>query len=161
MKGYLNTYNPMKYFLPYLSRFWLRPLFTPNFRGGFRVLKPKSRDLLPRNLVQTYNWLIDWCIFILLSQESDGALYFGRIRTRLGVDHFPSFTVDVLTSSHVNLLLVRSYQAEIIIRAVGLETNILWSRSRSWSRLFCTGLGLGLEPLWSRSRCSKIGLETR
>ena len=42
----------------------------------------------------------------------------------------------------------------------GLETNILWSRSRSWSRLFCTGLGLGLEPLWSRSRCSKIGLET-
>ena len=42
MKGYLKTYNPMKYFLPYLSRFCLRPLFTPNFRGGFRVLKPKS-----------------------------------------------------------------------------------------------------------------------
>ena len=59
--------------------------------------------------------LIDWCIFILLSRESDGALYFGRIRTRLGVDHFPSFPVDVLTSSHVNLLLVRSHQAEIII----------------------------------------------
>ena len=36
-------------------------------------------------------------------------------RTRLGVDHFPSFPVDVLTSSHVNLLLVRSHQAEIII----------------------------------------------
>ena len=34
---------------------------------------------------------------------------------RLGVDHFPSFPVDVLTSSHVNLLLVRSHQAEIII----------------------------------------------
>ena len=30
--------------------------------------------------------LIDWLIFILLSQESDGALCFGRIRTRLGVD---------------------------------------------------------------------------
>ena len=59
--------------------------------------------------------MIDWCIFILLSRESDGALYFGQIRTRLGVDHFPSFPVDVLTSSHVNLLLVRSYQAEIII----------------------------------------------
>ena len=55
MKGYLETYNPMKYFLPYLSRFRLRPLFTPNLRGGFRVLKPKSRDLLPRNCVQTYN----------------------------------------------------------------------------------------------------------
>ena len=26
-------------------------------------------------------------------------------------------------------------------RAVGLETNFLWSRSWSW--LFCTGLGLG------------------
>ena len=23
MKGYLKTYNPIKYFLPYLSRFWL------------------------------------------------------------------------------------------------------------------------------------------
>ena len=32
--------------------------------------------------------MIDWCIFILLSRESDGALCFGRIRTRLGVDHF-------------------------------------------------------------------------
>ena len=62
------------------------------------------------------NWkLIDWCIFILLSRESDGALCFGRIRTRLGVDHFPSFPVGVLTSSQVNLLLVRSHQAEIII----------------------------------------------
>ena len=59
--------------------------------------------------------MIDWCIFILLSRESDGALCFGRIRTRLGVDHFPSFPVGVLTSSHVNLLLVRSHQAEIIV----------------------------------------------
>ena len=58
MKGYLKTYNHTKCFLPYLiSRFCLRPLFTPNFRCGFRVLKPKSRDLLPRNLVQTYNLL--------------------------------------------------------------------------------------------------------
>ena len=30
-----------------------------NLRGGFRVLKPKSRDLLPRNWVQTYNTLIE------------------------------------------------------------------------------------------------------
>ena len=55
MKGYLETYNHMKYFLPYLSRFGLRPLFTPNLLGGFLALKPKSRDVLPRNLVQTYN----------------------------------------------------------------------------------------------------------
>ena len=53
MKGYVKTYNHMKYFLPYLSCVWLRPLFTLNLQGGFRVLKPKSRDLLPRNLVQT------------------------------------------------------------------------------------------------------------
>ena len=61
MKGYLETYNHMKYFLPYLSRFWLRPHFTPSMRGGFLVLKPKSRDLLPRNVVQTYNSLISNC----------------------------------------------------------------------------------------------------
>jgi len=30
-------------------------------------------------------------IFILLSRESDGALYFGQIRTRLGVVHFQVF----------------------------------------------------------------------
>ena len=41
--------------------FLLRLLFTPNLRGGFWVLKPKSRDLLPRNLVQTYNSLISNC----------------------------------------------------------------------------------------------------
>ena len=47
--------------MPYLSGFQLRPLFTPNLRGGFRVLKPMSRDLLPRNLVQTYNLLFLNC----------------------------------------------------------------------------------------------------
>ena len=65
--------------------------------------------------VCTTKILIDWCIFILLSRESNRALCFGRIRNHLGVDHFPSFPVDVLTSSHVNLLLVQSHQAEIII----------------------------------------------
>ena len=34
MKGYFKTYKQMKYFLPYFSRFQLRPLFTPNLRGG-------------------------------------------------------------------------------------------------------------------------------
>ena len=43
------------------------------------------------NRSATSSRLIDWCIFILLSREIDGALYFGRIRTRLRVDHFPSF----------------------------------------------------------------------
>ena len=44
MKGYLKTYNGVKYFLPYLSRFLMRPLFTSSLRGGFRVPKPKSRN---------------------------------------------------------------------------------------------------------------------
>ena len=69
MKGYLETYNSMKYFLPYLSRFWLRPLFTPNLRGGFRILKSKSRDLLPRNLVQTCNSLISNCCQNFMKQD--------------------------------------------------------------------------------------------
>ena len=46
---------------PPLSRFWMRLLFTPNFWGGFRVLKPKSRNLLPRNLVKIHNSLISNC----------------------------------------------------------------------------------------------------
>ena len=58
MKGYFKTYNRAKYFLLYLTRFRMRPLFTPNLRGGFRVLKQKSRYLLPRNLLQTSNSLI-------------------------------------------------------------------------------------------------------
>ena len=33
----------------------MRPLFTPNFQGGFRVLKHKLHDLLPQSLVETYN----------------------------------------------------------------------------------------------------------
>ena len=61
MKGYFKTHNHTKCFLPYLSRFRLRPLFMPNLRGSFRVLKLKSRDLLPRNLKLTYNSLISNC----------------------------------------------------------------------------------------------------
>ena len=49
MKGYLKTYNHVKYFLQYLSCFLMRRLFMPNLRGGFWVLKPKSR--LKLNLV--------------------------------------------------------------------------------------------------------------
>ena len=71
------------------------------------------KTFFPR--VCTTKELIDWCILILLTRESDGALCFGRILTHLGVDNFPSFPVDVLTSSHVNLLLVQSHLAEIII----------------------------------------------
>ena len=40
------TYNLGKYFLPYFSRFEMRPLFTPNFWGEFWIIKPKSRDLI-------------------------------------------------------------------------------------------------------------------
>ena len=31
----------------------MRSSYTPNFRDGFRNLEPKSRDLLPQNVVQT------------------------------------------------------------------------------------------------------------
>ena len=41
MKGYLETYNHMKYFLPYLSRFWLRPLFNAKLAGRFSGSKTK------------------------------------------------------------------------------------------------------------------------
>ena len=61
MKEYLKTYNLVKFFLPYLCGFGLRPLFMPNLWGGFRVLKQKSRNLLPRNLIQTYNLLLSNC----------------------------------------------------------------------------------------------------
>ena len=44
MKGYLKTYSRVKYFLPYLSRFLMRQLFTLNFPRGFWVLQPKLRD---------------------------------------------------------------------------------------------------------------------
>ena len=48
------------------------------------------------DLLQSFKVLIDWCMFIFLSQKSDGVLCFGQIHTRLGVDHFPSFPVDFL-----------------------------------------------------------------
>ena len=35
MKGYLDAYNPMKYFLSYLSRFLLRPLLNAKLAGRF------------------------------------------------------------------------------------------------------------------------------
>ena len=47
MKGYLKTYNRLKYFLPYSGRFLIRPLFTPNFPYGYWVLKLKSGNVLP------------------------------------------------------------------------------------------------------------------
>ena len=50
-----TTYNHVKYFLPYLSRFWIRPLFIPNFWSSFQVLNLKLRDSLPWNLARTNN----------------------------------------------------------------------------------------------------------
>ena len=43
------------------------------------------------DLLRSFKALIDGCIFILLSRESDGALCFALIHTRLEVDHFRSF----------------------------------------------------------------------
>ena len=61
MKGSLNPYNRVDYFFPIQAVFELHRFLSQIYRGDFRVLKPKSRDLLPRNLVQTYNLLISNC----------------------------------------------------------------------------------------------------
>ena len=37
----------------------MRPLFTPNLRGGFWVLKPKPRNPLPQNLIRTDCWKME------------------------------------------------------------------------------------------------------
>ena len=86
-------------------------------------------------------------------EESDGALCFGRIRTRLGVDHFPSFPVDVLTSSYVNLLLVRSHQAEIIIvkRLIQGRNNV----TRVRVELMILRVVVKTTPLPIRPRCEE------
>ena len=42
MKGYLKTYNPMKYFLPYLSRFLIEAAFYAKLAGRFSGPKTKA-----------------------------------------------------------------------------------------------------------------------
>ena len=84
------------------------------------------------------DWLIDWLVHLYppITRKRRCAICFGQIRTRLGVDHFPSFPVDVLTSSHINLLLIRSHQAEIIIvkRLIqGCNNVTRVRRLNSWS----------------------------
>ena len=62
-------------------------------------------------VLMNYCKLID--AFLSSYHEKEGlALSFGRIRISLEVDQFQAFR---LTSSHVNLLLIRSHQAEIKI----------------------------------------------
>ena len=39
--------QPYEIFFVVLKPFLTKTAFTPNLRGGFWVLKPKSRDLLP------------------------------------------------------------------------------------------------------------------
>ena len=58
--------------------------------------------------------LIDFFIFILLSQESEKALCIGRIQTCLRVAFVSEFSVRVLLLTF-NLQFVRFHQADIII----------------------------------------------
>ena len=60
--------QPYEIFFAILKQFLTETAFYAKLAGGFRVLKPKSRDLLPRNCVQTYNSLISNCCqnFMLL-----------------------------------------------------------------------------------------------
>ena len=63
------------------------------------------------DLLRSFKALIDWCIFILLSRKSDGALCFALIHTCLGVDHFPSFSFSKLSDKiRVSLNLNRLFQ---------------------------------------------------
>ena len=39
MKGYLETYNPIKYFLPYLSSFLIEAAFYAKLAGRFSACK--------------------------------------------------------------------------------------------------------------------------
>jgi len=55
-----------------------------------------------------------YSIFILLSEKTTMALNFGRNFTRLGVVHF-QVSGSFFDFLPVNLLLIRSHQAEIII----------------------------------------------
>ena len=50
--------QPHEIFFSVLKPFLTVTAFYAKLAGRFRVLKQKSRDLLPRNLVQTYNSLI-------------------------------------------------------------------------------------------------------
>jgi len=54
------------------------------------------------------------------------ALYFGRIRTRLGVVHFRVFRLFLFDFLLPNLLLVRSHQAEVIVvkRLIQRRNNV-------------------------------------
>ena len=77
------------------------------------------------------------------------ALSFERFRTRLGVDYFPSFPVETLTSSHVNLLLVRSHQGEIfnVKRLINNVTRVrVESRSCDHGRRKNDALTLSATP---------------
>ena len=57
LKRHSKTHNRVNYFAV-LKPFSYEMSFYTNFLGSFWVLKPKSRDLLPRNLVQTYKLII-------------------------------------------------------------------------------------------------------
>ena len=60
---------------------------------------------------------LDWLTHVYPPQTRKRLwrFYFGRIRSRLGVDLFPSFPIHVLTSFRVDLLPIQSHQTEIII----------------------------------------------
>ena len=60
-----------------------------------------------------------------MSLERDGVTFFRRIRTRLGIGHFPTFSVGV-TFHHLILLFDRSYRAEIIVlkRPIQARSNV-------------------------------------
>ena len=72
--------------------------------------------------------IIDWCICILLSQESDGSAIVWTNPRPIRSWPFSKFSGWCLTSFLVSLLLVRSHRAEIIIlkRHIQGRNNVTW-----------------------------------
>ena len=94
--------------------------------------------------------LIDWYIFSLLSRESDDGAILWMNPHSLRSWPFSKFSGWPMTSSHINLLLVQSHQAEVIIikrliqgrnnvTRVRVEPMIMRSGSSKKRRLYSLG----------------------
>jgi len=75
------------------------------------------------------------------------ALYFGRIRTRIGVVRFRVFQLFLLDLFPINLLLVRSHHVEIIIvkRLIQGRNNTTYAMRNSVRKNITTTLALYRE----------------
>ena len=99
--------------------------------------------------------LLDWCIFILHPRGSDGGAILRTNPHPLRSWPFSKFSNWRLTSSHVNLLLVRSHQAAITVvnRLIQERNSVTKVRVEpiSFDHVFAE-----TKPFPSRLRCWRI-----